>query len=63
MNIKAHIALLVLSTGLAHAGVTLQKVGGTSAHTIKITGSVLKEDLKKFQQVLDEVERKRHPKK
>jgi hypothetical protein len=59
MNIKALIALLVLSTGLAHAGVTLQKVGGTNAHTIKITGTVLKEDLKKFQEVLDEVERKR----
>jgi hypothetical protein len=59
MNIKALIALLVLSTGLARAEVTLQKVGGTNAHTIKITGSVLKEDLKKFQQVLDEVERKR----
>jgi hypothetical protein len=59
MNIKALIALLVLSTGLAHAEVALQKVGGTNAHTIKITGSVLKEDLKKFQQVLDEVERGR----
>jgi hypothetical protein len=59
MNIKALITLLVLSTGLAHAEVALQKVGDTNAHTIKITGSVLKEDLKKFQQVLDEVERKR----
>jgi hypothetical protein len=59
MNIKALIALLVLSTSLAHAGVTLKKVDGTNAHTIKITGTVLKEDLEKFQQVLDEVERKR----
>jgi hypothetical protein len=59
MNIKVLIALLVLCTSLAHAEVTLQQVGGTNAHTIKITGSVLKEDLKKFQQVLDEVERKR----
>ena len=58
MVFKFIAASLVLSTGLAHAEVALQKVGGTNAHTIKITGTVLKEDLNKFQQVLDEVERK-----
>ena len=59
MKINALVASLVLSTSLAHAEVTLQKVNGTNAHTIKISGAVLNEDLKKFQQVLDEVERKR----
>jgi hypothetical protein len=52
-------ASLIFSCSVIHAGVTLQKVSGTNAHTIKITGTVLKEDLEKFQQVLDEVERKR----
>lgn len=59
MNITSLVASLVLCTSQAHAEVTLQKFGNTSAHTIKITETVLKEDLKKLQQVLDEVERKR----
>jgi hypothetical protein len=59
MKIKALVALLVLCTSQVQAGVTLQKVSGTNAHTIKISGTVLKEDLEKLQQFLDEVERKR----
>jgi hypothetical protein len=59
MKITALVASLVLCTSLAHAEITLQKVGGTNAHTIKISGTVLNVDLKKFQQVLNEVERKR----
>lgn len=58
MHFKFIAAALIYSSSLTHAGVTLQKFGGTNTHTIKITGTVLKEDLIKFQQVLDEVERK-----
>ena len=55
MTFKALVTSLVLSTSLAHADVTLQPVQGTSAHTIKISGSVLGKDLEKFQQVLETV--------
>lgn len=59
MSFKALVASLVFSTGLAHAEVSLQKVVGTNAHTIKIFKTVDKDDLEKFKKVLDEVERKR----
>lgn len=59
MYFKSIVASLILSCSLAHAKVTLQPVAGMKAHTIKITGTVLKEDLENFQQVLDEVEQKR----
>jgi hypothetical protein len=59
MYFKSIVASLLLICSLAHAKVTLQPVGGMKAHTIKITGTVLKEDLEKFQQVLNEVEQKR----
>lgn len=59
MYFKSIVASLILSCSLAHAKVTLQPVACMKAHTIKITGTVLKEDLENFQQVLDEVEQKR----
>lgn len=59
MNLKALVFLLVLDISLARAEVSVQPVGGTNTHTIKINGTVLKEDLDKFQKVLAEVERKR----
>jgi hypothetical protein len=59
MFLKFFVATLVFSCSLVHAGVSLQAVAGTKNHTVKISGTVLKEDLVKFEQVLDEVERKR----
>lgn len=58
MNLKALVFLLVLNTSLANAEVSLEAVGNSGTHTIKITRTVLKEDLVKFQQVIDEVESK-----
>lgn len=59
MNLKVIVFSLVLSVSLANAEVSIQAIGGTNAHTIKISKTVVKEDLEKFQQVLEEVERKR----
>lgn len=60
MFLKFFVATLIFSCSSVHAEVSLQAVAGTKNHTVKISGTVLKEDLVKFQQVLDEVERKRH---
>ena len=59
MNLKVFVFLLILSASLANAEVSIQAIGGTKVHTIKISKTVVKEDLEKFQQVLEEVERKR----
>jgi len=59
MNINVFVFLMIVYTGLASAEVSLQAVASSGTHTIKITKTVLKEDLENFQKALDTVERKR----
>lgn len=59
MNSQKILVPLLLASSVASADVHLQQVNNSSDYTIKISKSVLKEDLKKFEAMLADVEKRK----